>query len=114
MTKSATPVPTAPARSDVSLLTDQDLYLFNEGSHYRVYDKLGAHIVTSGGEPGTVFGVWAPNAREVSVMGSFNDWNPRSHQLQARGSSGIWEGFVPGAGKGALYKFHIVSHQHGY
>jgi 1,4-alpha-glucan branching enzyme len=102
------------SRSDVSLLTDQDIYLFNEGSHYRIYDKLGAHITTTGGQPGTSFSVWAPNAREVSVMGSFNEWNPHSHQLNARGNSGIWEAFVPGSGKGGLYKFHIVSRQHGY
>jgi 1,4-alpha-glucan branching enzyme len=102
------------SRSDVSLLTDQDIYLFNEGSHYRIYDKLGAHITTAGGQPGTSFSVWAPNAREVSVMGSFNEWNPHSHQLNARGNSGIWEAFVPGSGKGGLYKFHIVSRQHGY
>ena len=101
-------------RYDVSLLSEPDLYLFNEGSHYRIYDKLGAHITTSGGETGTCFGVWAPNAREVSVIGSFNHWNPRTHPLRPRGSSGIWEGFVPGVGKGSLYKYHIESHQHGY
>ena len=60
------------------------------------------------------FAVWAPNAREVSVIGGFNDWKPGVHPLQARGSSGIWEGFIPGIGKGALYKFHIVSNHHGY
>src|SRR5438067_7485255 len=102
------------ARPDVSLLTDQDFHLFNEGTHYRIYNKLGAHITSVGDEPGTCFGVWAPNARSVSVIGSFNGWDPRSHALQARGSSGIWEGFLPGVGKGALYKFHIVSHNHGY
>src|SRR5947199_42685 len=96
-------------RYDISLLTEQDLYLFNEGNHYRAYDKLGAHLSNAGSEAGTCFAVWAPNAREVTVMGSFNDWNPRSHALQARGSSGIWEGFIPNVGKGALYKFHIVS-----
>ncbi len=98
----------------VSLLTDQDLYLFNEGTHYRIHEKLGAHLITSGGEAGTCFGVWAPNAREVFVMGSFNGWNRHSHPLQARGNSGIWEGFVPGVSKGSLYKFHIVSHHHGH
>jgi len=101
-------------RYDISFLSEQDRYLFNEGNHYRMYDKLGAHLTTADGEPGLCFGVWAPNAREVTVMGSFNDWNPRSHALQSRGSSGIWEGFVPGVGKGALYKFHIISEHHGY
>ncbi len=107
--------PSAPnSYADFSLLTDQDLYLFNEGSHYRIYDKLGAHLTTASGQPGAYFGVWAPNARDVSVMGSFNEWNAHTHPLHARGNSGIWEGFVPAAGKGALYKFHIVSQQHGY
>src|SRR4030095_771680 len=101
-------------RNDVSLLTDNDLYLFNEGSHYRIYDKMGAHHMTAGGEAGTCFSVWAPNAREVSVIGSFNQWHPKTHLLHSRGSSGIWEGFIPGANKGALYKFHIESHHHGH
>jgi 1,4-alpha-glucan branching enzyme len=101
-------------RADVSLLTDQDIYLFNEGNHYRIYDKLGAHPHSVDGKAGTSFSVWAPNAREVSVMGSFNGWNPGSHPLRARASSGIWEGFLPGLNKGALYKFHIVSHNHGH
>ena len=94
---------------------NQDFYLFNEGSHYRIYEKLGAHPMTVDGEAGTCFGVWAPNAREVSVIGDFNGWNGRSSQaLQPRGDSGIWEGFLPGIGKGTLYKFHIVSQQNGY
>jgi 1,4-alpha-glucan branching enzyme len=99
---------------DVSLLGEQDLYLFNEGSHYRMFDKLGAHVMDPGSGLGTSFGVWAPNAREVSVIGAFNQWNPKTHLLRARGSSGIWEGFVPGVGKGTLYKFHIESHHHGH
>jgi len=101
-------------RYDVSLLTAEDFYLFNEGSHYRIHEKMGAHMVESKGTLGTVFSVWAPNARHVSVIGSFNGWNPQSHLLQPRGSSGIWEGFVPGVGKGTLYKFYIVSNQHGH
>jgi 1,4-alpha-glucan branching enzyme len=104
----------ASSRSDGNLLTDQDLYLFNEGSHYRVYEKLGAHLTTAGSAAGTCFGVWAPNASEVSVIGSFNGWDPRTHPLHVRGNSGIWEGFVPGVAKGAVYKFHIVSQHHGY
>jgi 1,4-alpha-glucan branching enzyme len=102
------------ATASSSLLTDQDLYLFNEGSHYRLHEKMGAHLVTEGGEAGTAFSVWAPNARTVSVVGSFNGWNTKTHPLSPRGSSGIWEGFIAGVTKGALYKFHIESRQGGY
>ena len=104
---------TAP-RYDVSLLTSDDLHLFNEGSHYRMYERLGAHLETSGSHRGVTFGVWAPNAREVAVIGNFNDWNPQSHPLRARGNSGIWEGFLPGIDRGTMYKYHIVSHHKGY
>ena len=112
MPGSSTPIATA--SSAPTLLTDQDLYLFNEGSNYRIYDKMGAHLIARDGQAGAVFGVWAPNARQVSVIGSFNEWNSRAHQLAPRGSSGIWEGFVPGVTQGALYKFHIESQRHGY
>jgi len=112
---SSNTAPTAsPTRYDVSLLTAQDLYLFNEGSHYRIYDKMGAHVVQAGAERGTCFGVWAPNAREVYVIGSFNGWDHHSHPLQTKGGSGIWEGFIPEVSKGALYKYHIVSQHHGH
>jgi 1,4-alpha-glucan branching enzyme len=98
-----------------SLLTDHDIYLFKEGSHSRLYEKLGSHLMTVDGVPGTLFAVWAPNAEEVSVMGDFNGWNNASHKLAARwDGSGIWEGFVPGIGNGSLYKFHVVSHHRGY
>jgi 1,4-alpha-glucan branching enzyme len=103
-----------PILASPKFLTDQDLYLFNEGSNYRMHEKMGAHLVTHNGEAGTIFSVWAPNARSVSVVGSFNGWNPKLHYLNSRGSSGIWEGFVPGVTKGALYKFHIESHSKGY
>jgi len=104
----------APTRRDVSLLTADDLHLFNEGSHYRLYEKMGAHVVTSNGETGVSFSVWAPNAKHVSVIGDFNGWDPRSHPMEARESSGIWEGFIPGISKGAVYKYHIVSHQNNF
>jgi 1,4-alpha-glucan branching enzyme len=101
-------------RYDVSPLTDQDIYLFNEGSHYRLYQKLGAHLMQSEGVAGTHFAVWAPNAREVAVIGDFNGWNKASHYLSPRGHSGIWEGFIPGVGRGAAYKYHVVSRHGGY
>ncbi len=94
---------------EVTLLSDDDLYLFNEGSHYRLYEKLGAHPTSAGGEPGTYFAVWAPDARQVSVVGDFNGWNNETHLLRPRGQSGIWEGFIPSLGRGRLYKYHIVS-----
>ena len=106
-------MPTASVNSR-SLLTADDLHLFNEGRHYRAYDKLGAHLIREAGEPGTSFAVWAPNARAVSVIGEFNEWTPGSHELHARGSSGIWEGFLPGISQGTLYKYHIVSQHHGH
>src|SRR5256714_11454775 len=96
------------------ILPDQDLYLFNEGSHYRIYDRMGAHLASSNGQAGAVFSVWAPNARSVSVVGGFNGWDPKTNRLEPRASSGVWEGFVPGAQHGALYKFHIDSNRHGY
>jgi 1,4-alpha-glucan branching enzyme len=97
-----------------TLLSEQDLYLFNEGSHLRLYDHLGAHPVRTGGESGTVFAIWAPAARSVSVIGDFNGWEPRRHPLHARGGSGVWEGFVPGVGPGAAYKYHVESQFHDY
>src|SRR5437879_835169 len=92
-----------PVRYDRSLLTPDDLYLFNEGTHIRLHDKLGAHPL----EDGTFFAVWAPDAERVSVLGDFNGWDRDSHLLRPREHSGIWEGFVPGLGQGALYKFHV-------
>ncbi|HXF75679.1 MAG TPA: alpha-amylase family glycosyl hydrolase, partial [Methylomirabilota bacterium] len=103
-----------PERFDFTLLGDQDLYLFNEGSHFRLADKLGAHPLSVENVEGTYFAVWAPNAERVSVIGDFNRWNPASHPLIPRGASGIWEGFYPGIGKGALYKYHIESRIGGY
>ena len=90
-------------------ITDDDVYLFNEGRHFRLYDKLGAHPMEIDGRAGTYFAVWAPAASTVSVIGDFNGWNPSAHPLGARGGSGIWEGFIPGVGPGAVYKLHVVS-----
>jgi 1,4-alpha-glucan branching enzyme len=99
---------------DVTLLTEDDLYLFNEGNHSHLYEKLGAHVVTRGGTRGTYFAVWAPDAEIVYVMGDFNGWNKSSHALRSRAVSGIWEGFIPGVEKGAKYKFHVCSRYQGY
>jgi 1,4-alpha-glucan branching enzyme len=103
-----------PARHHASLLNSDDLFLFNEGTHNRMYEKLGAHPGAVDGESGTFFGVWAPSARQVTVIGDFNGWNPGSHPMHSRGSSGVWECFIPGVGKGTHYKYHIVSQQHGH
>jgi 1,4-alpha-glucan branching enzyme len=98
----------------ISLLTDDDLYLFNQGSHFRLYETLGAHPLSAEGREGTYFAVWAPDAERVSVVGDFNGWDATAHPLGSRGQSGIWEGFIPGARKGHVYKFHIQSRIHGY
>ncbi|HUU49481.1 MAG TPA: 1,4-alpha-glucan branching protein GlgB [Nitrospinota bacterium] len=101
-------------RYDITLLTEDDLYLFNEGKHYRLYNKLGAHPLNIDGVNGTYFSVWAPDAEKVSVIGDFNGWNTASHLLMPKGSSGIWEGFIPGISKGASYKYHIFSRYNNY
>jgi 1,4-alpha-glucan branching enzyme len=111
-----------------SLLTDHDIYLFKQGNHFRLYEKLGAHPCFRGGKPapaqagaqnngvkGAFFAVWAPNAVSVSVIGDFNQWDEQSHPLSVRqDGSGIWEGFIAGLDKGALYKYHIVSKYRNY
>jgi 1,4-alpha-glucan branching enzyme len=109
-----TPTDDNPLRYDVSLFTNDDLHLFNEGTHFRLYDKLGAHLLTHEGVDGTYFAVWAPNARNVFVMGNFNGWSKTSHPLQVKGNSGLWEGFVPHIGAGTVYKYHIVSQHQPY
>ena len=101
---------TEAVRYDVSLLTSDDLYLFNEGTHGHLQDKLGAHPL----EDGTVFAVWAPDAEAVSVVGEFNGWDRDAMPLRPRERSGIWEGFVQGVGHGALYKFHIRGRGAGF
>lgn len=102
-------------QSGVTLLTDYDVYLFREGNHFRLFEKLGAHVMTVDKVKGTYFAVWAPNAKTVSVVGDFNSWDPKSHPLTSRwDSSGIWEGFIPGIEEGTLYKFHIDSNTGAY
>lgn len=98
-----------------SLLTEHDIYLFKQGSHFKLYEKLGSHCGQSQGRSGVHFAVWAPNARTVSVVGDFNQWRPDAHYLYHRqDESGIWEGFIPDIGHGTLYKYHIVSNLNSY
>src|SRR5213592_4243919 len=83
-----------------TLLSDWDYHLFNEGSHHRLWDKLGSHPMERDGVIGTMFAVWAPNARSVSVVGDWNGWSDDANFLESRGPSGIWEGFIPDVHKG--------------
>jgi len=93
------------------MLTEQDVYLFREGTYFRAHDKLGAHPGTQNDRRGTSFRVWAPNARAVSLIGDFNGWDGHGHPLSLRGdTSGIWELFVPDLGPGACYKYRVLSH----
>jgi 1,4-alpha-glucan branching enzyme len=91
------------------ILSDYDLYLFGEGKHTRIYEKLGAHPTTIGGSAGVHFAVWAPNAKRVSVVGDFNAWDGRRHPMRSLGGSGVWEIFIPGLYVGEKYKFEILS-----
>ncbi|HVZ57231.1 MAG TPA: 1,4-alpha-glucan branching protein GlgB [Chitinophagaceae bacterium] len=92
-----------------SLLSDDDVRNYQQGTHYRLYEKFGSHSVQVNGVWGMYFCVWAPNATSVSVVGNFNDWKNHSHELHPRwDNSGIWEGFIPGFQLGEVYKYHIV------
>jgi len=101
-------------KQDESPLSEDDLHLFNEGTHLRLYDKLGAHPGSQGDKEGVFFGVWAPDASAVSVVGDFNGWTRGANKLSPRASSGIWEGFVAAMKPGEVYKYHIVSRHGGY
>ena len=107
------PVNKKKSSQDFSLLTDEDLHLFNEGNHFCLYEKLGAHCMKVDGESGVYFAVWAPNAEKVHVIGDFNGWNRRAHPLNPKQQSGIWEGFLSGVKKGDIYKYYIQSNHHG-
>ncbi len=91
------------------VITDFDGYIFGEGKHYKIFDKLGAHVETIDGVKGTRFAVWAPNARSVSVVGSFNMWDGRLHTMRLLGATSIYEIFIPGVDEGAIYKYQITS-----
>lgn len=104
-----------PVQQGISLFTEHDIYLFKEGRHVRLYDKLGSHLHIVDGVAGVYFAVWAPNARQVAVVGDFNGWRSDAHPLKARtDDSGIWEGFIPGVIRGARYKYHLTSHHRNY
>ncbi len=106
---------TGPKMVRYESMSDYDVYLFREGKHSRLYEKLGAHHMELDGAAGTHFAVWAPNAKQVSLIGDFNDWKPGSHPLLPHDDdSGLWEGFLPGLGEGALYKYHVISKYDGY
>ena len=96
-------------------ITDYDIYLFKQGAHTKMYSKLGSHVTVKDGKPGVHFAVWAPNAESVSVIGDFNGWKKGSHRMSPRwDESGIWETFIPGIGRGEVYKYHIVSKFNNY
>jgi 1,4-alpha-glucan branching enzyme len=96
------------------VLTDFDLHLLGEGTHYRNYERLGAHLRTHQGFRGVHFAVWAPNAQRVSVMGNFNHWDGRRNPMCNRGATGIWEIFIPDLCQGEVYKYEVKSRHHGY
>ncbi|MBK8232449.1 MAG: 1,4-alpha-glucan branching protein GlgB [Candidatus Eisenbacteria bacterium] len=102
-------VPRSYPGATFSLFSQDDIYLFREGTHYRLWEKLGSHLVSIDGVRGVYFAIWAPNATEVSVVGDWNEWKPGAHPLRPLKRSGIWEGFIPGVQKGAVYKYHLRS-----
>ena len=116
----ATPKPAVPATpvlvvppptGESSQLTPQDLYLFNEGSHVRLYEKLGSHPMTVDGVEGFQFAVWAPNAETVSVIGDFNGWDARSHRMATADGAGVWVLFIPNVKPGVCYKYRITARE---
>jgi 1,4-alpha-glucan branching enzyme len=94
-------------------LSEFDAYLLADGKFGRAYEKLGAHLTERDGRQGVQFAVWAPNAKLVSVVGDFNQWNPAANVMRS-GPAGVWEGFIPALGQGAVYKYHVVSNYRGY
>jgi 1,4-alpha-glucan branching enzyme len=111
------PVPSTPifqAVEPYTLFTDFDIQLFQSGKHYKLYEKMGSHVVQNQGVTGTYFAVWAPNAASVHVIGNFNGWNDQSHGLYPRwDGSGIWEGWIQQIGNGEVYKYSIITNNGG-
>jgi 1,4-alpha-glucan branching enzyme len=100
--------------TSTALLSDYDLHLLAEGTHYRTYEKLGAHVKNVDGTVGTHFAVWAPNAERVSVIGDFNNWDPDRHRMDLRAAAGVWETFIPEVRNGALYKYRVHSRYNAF
>jgi len=94
-------------------LSDFDVYLLAEGTFDHAYEKLGAHLAERDGRQGVQFAVWAPNAKQVSVVGDFNQWNPGVNMMRSS-AAGVWESFIPGLAQGAVYKYHVISNYRGY
>src|SRR6202451_1582360 len=94
-------------------LSDFDVYLLAEGTFDRAYEKLGAHLTERDGHQGVQFAVWAPNARQVSVVGGLNQWNPTANVMRSS-SAGVWESFIPTLGQGTIYKYHVISRHREY
>ena len=102
-------------KTDKSRITEHDIYLFKEGSHFNLYNKLGSHTTVVDGVEGVGFTVWAPDAEKVSVIGDWNHWQEGADRLKPRADdSGVWEGFVPSITNGAVYKYSIASRYHGH
>jgi len=99
---------TRDAFSFLPTLGESDLYLWGKGDERKIYEKLGAQLRVIDGVHGTSFAVWAPNAKRISVVGNFNNWDGRFHPMRLLGASGVWEIFIPGVGEGAHYKFEIL------
>ena len=107
--KAAVQKKTRAKKQEEEFITELDQYLFGQGTHYDIFKKLGAHMVTQNGKKGTHFAVWAPNAKEVFVIGSFNGWDEESYPMKRLEPLGIYAAFVPGVGAGELYKFLIIT-----
>ena len=105
---------TADPYSFLPVLTDEDLYLFNEGNNHYIFEKMGAHHMTVNGVEGVLFAVWAPNAQRVAVVGEFNLWDGRQHPMRPIGSSGVWELFIPTLKNGTVYKYEIRKANSGH
>ncbi len=105
----------ASSKKEPELISEYDIYLFREGKHFTLHEKLGAHIMEHNNTKGTYFAVWAPNAKSISVIGNFNGWQKDANHLKPRDDgSGIWQGFIPHVGKGEAYKYYIVSQHNNY